>query len=290
MSIEKKDAPKAFRRLSIAIVLGLLILLAQLFIQILQLTGGNSSNPVTESKMFTYTGAISSWKVPARVTSITITAIGGKGGTGNQEQSSGAAGLAMGTLPVHAGVTYFFCVGSNGGSTGSASDAGFCGGGAPGTGNSGSNRAGGGGGMTWFGPDSSFNPNTVIIVAGGGGGSGQSVGGAAGGTNGSAAGNVDSCDGGGGGTQTTGGAQGVGDTPSSGGEGQGGIGGVSGDAPGGGGGGGFFGGAGGGAIGNICFAGGGGGSSFLGSSLVGTNTASAANVGNGSLTITYTIQ
>ncbi|MDE2098569.1 MAG: hypothetical protein KGL39_15045 [Patescibacteria group bacterium] len=247
---------------------------------------GTNFSTSSVSVVLSYTGATSSWTVPAGVTSLTINAEGAVGGAGNTT-TGGSGGSATGTITVTPGTTYYYCVGGSGGVGGSA---GYCGGGG------GTSSNGSGGGMSWFGTQSSFSTSTVIIVGGGGGGGGGPTtgnGGGGGGTTGVTGTNGSDTTGGGGGTQSAGGAAGTGSSspsPTAGSVGQGGNGGgSSGGRYGGGGGGGYFGGGGGGGSSGGFGAGGGGGSSYVSPSMTATSTTSSTNNSTGTIKITYII-
>lgn len=224
------------------------------------------------STAFGYTGSTQSFVVPAGVTTVRATLIGGGGGG----VIPGAGARVIADLTVTPGETLTIYVGD---------DPSSIAGGWPdgGNGSTGSNATTGGGGG---GSSSVRRASTVLAIAGGGGGSGSSSigsyppGGAAGvvGGNGAAGGSAAGVAGGGGGTQSAGGSGSAGATSGSslnGGNG------ASAARPGGGGGGGYYGGGGGGgtAITTQSGAAGGGGSSAV---PVGTHVSSTAGVGTGS--------
>jgi hypothetical protein len=222
-------------------------------------------------KTFTFTGAPENYVVPAGVTRVLVTATGALGGTSVPCNSAGGAGgLIRAIVTVAPGATLQVLVGGNG----TATTAGFNGGG-PGGNSTVANRGAGGGGESDV-RIAPFGLNERIIVAGGGGGAGGcsvASGGAGGpggnpGTPGAIGTGAIPGAGGGGATTAVGGS---GPPPfGTGTAGQGGTGATSAGAPpfgdGGGGGGGFFGGGGGGAspgdTGNAGGGGGGGGSNF----------------------------
>jgi hypothetical protein len=317
MSFRTK-VPLGVSSLSIAILSGLLILLAESSVPLALATTGGSldiANATTthlnftdavggsnstssgnfnyygvtpSSTLFSFTGTTSSFTIPNGVTSITISVVGADGGLGISTTKRSRGGHAAGTLAVSSGQTYYFCVGGHGGDgVTTGTPAAFCGGGSTGAS---SNSGGGGGGMTWWSTSGSFNSSTVLLVAGGAGGSGGADGDTSTGSNGSGGGNVGvqgsddsgvSGSGGGGGTQSSGGAGGTGTNNGANGiQETGGAGATNSNAGGGGGGGGYFGGGGG--SGNTTHGGGsgGGGSGFASSTLTNiTSSTTAVSVG-----------
>ena len=230
-------------------------------------SSSSSSGPTVT--MFSYTGAEQTYKVPAGVTSVKITASGaqGQGGYG------GYGGKTSATVNVTSGETLYIYVGGmsgyNGGGLG--------------------NRYGGGASDI---RQSGKALSNRIIVAGGGGGSGAvNRGGAGGGLTGAGGQGPYA---GGGASQVSGGigggcygelCGGAGRTPGlPGGFGVGGIG----ANEGGGGGGGYYGGGGGGDSwqDGDQTSGGGGGSSYVDSKATNTSTESGVNYGSGEVTIT----
>ncbi|HEY1834868.1 MAG TPA: fibronectin type III domain-containing protein [Solirubrobacteraceae bacterium] len=208
--------------------------------------------------------------VPAGVTSVDVTAVGGHGGSA--ATTGGAAARVSGALSVTPGETLYVEVGgigSNGNPDGGGVAAGGFNGGAPG-------GAGGGGAsdIRTSPLAEGLSSDSRLLVAGGGGGSGQNAG-CKGGAGGAAEqeGEAGSCSNGGGGagTQTSGGAGGtVGCGEGEAGQlGQGGEGGGNGfhdescNDRGGGGGGGLYGGGGGCGAESASSGGGGGGSSLV---------------------------
>jgi hypothetical protein len=254
----------------------------------LAVSTASSSILVGMPSRLSYTGATSSFTVPAGITTLVFKAVGASGGvpTGG---TPGNGSIEQGTMTVSAGQVFYYCVGgAAAGNTG-----GFCGG-ANGGPSSNAGQSGGGGGMTWVSTSSAFGTSTVLIVGAGGGGTGvggdgNTNGGNGGGITGTAGQNgVSGATGGGGGTQSAGGVAGAGSntngTAGSGGAGGAGsgTGGVQGSA--GGGGGGYFGG-GGGSTGGGDGAGGGGGSSYVTATLTSTSTSAGVNNGNGYLIV-----
>lgn len=243
---------------------------------------------VPASQTFSATGAEQTFVVPAGVTSVRVTAIGGRGGAGYGSNVPGGAGAAVaGTVAVTPGQTLYVEVGANGSSANSGSfQPVFNGGAAAGSGTSPGGTGGGASDVRTVpraqGP-ASLASRRLVAAGGGGGGGVIGVGGAAGqpGTNGNFS------TGGGPGTAAAGGAGGLGAQSglpgTAGGAGDGGGGGnAPGHTGGGGGGGGLFGGGGGGGADNS--AGGGGG----GSSLVPTGGTFAPDAtGTPSVTLAY---
>src|SRR3990167_7447804 len=148
----------------------------------------SSTSAATTTEIFRFTGATSSWTVPADVSSITINVLGAPGG--NYSPAEGDGGSSTGTLAVSEGQTYYFCIG---GIPTTEATGGFCGGGRT----YGTGQSSAGGGMTWLSTGSSFNSSTVIIVGGGGGGGGGGEGtgglGDGGGVVGGTGGNGNTC-------------------------------------------------------------------------------------------------
>jgi hypothetical protein len=238
-----------------------------------------STRPGSDSKVvhaavvsnYAFTGAPVNYLVPAGVTRLMVTATGALGGTSLPCNSAGGAGgLIRAIVTVTPGATLQVLVGGNG----TATTAGFNGGG-PGGNSSAANRGAGGGGESDV-RIAPFGLADRIVVAGGGGGAGgcSVASGGAGGSGGNpgtaGATGTGAIPGAGGGGATTA-AGGSGPPPfGTGTPGQGGTGGTSAGAPpfgdGGGGGGGYFGGGGGfaspGDTGNAGGGGGGGGSNF----------------------------
>ena len=253
---------------------------------------------------FNFTGSTQIYTVPKGITSISVVAIGGAGGSfGNGSIINGAE--VRGTLVVVPGEELTVNVGGAGsfGSTGGAASGGFNGGAI------GHNSQGGGGGATDLRRASTNRTsdystrNAMLVAAGGGGGGTNSAGGAAGllpdngnGSGGKGSGNTVFASGGYGGTQTGPGAGGditpatVGGPVALGAAGSGGNGGDGGalglDTGGGGGGGGYYGG-GGGSSNVVASAGGGGASSWVmatGSSAISSVISPTASVGKLSIT------
>jgi hypothetical protein len=239
------------------------------------------------------------YTVPADVTAIGVTAVGGRGGD-NYPGSGGDGATVSGQLSVTPGEQLTVIVGAPGASPGNPSFVTNIGGsgGAVGGGNGGSlpnNSSTGGGGGGGASVVELASSSTMLVVAGGGGGSAPyDNGGNAGATGSGGGGSLpDGGGGGGGGGATAGGPGGSGSTVSpcyaqgvSGAAGSLGAGGNGGNAyeGGGGGGGGYYGGGGGGGAGCAGFGGGGGG----GSSFIAQGTLDAAATGAGpSVSITY---
>ena len=207
-------------------------------------------------------------QVPAGVTSVSITAVGGQGGPSFPGTSSapGEAAIVSAAVSVNPGDTLTITVAGNGAE---AAPPGFGNpGSGAGSGGFGDKELGGGGGG---GGSAVFDGSAALVVAGGGGGAAQGANGGGAGQDGNDPGGFDR--GGHAGTQTGPGEPGSGcPLGASAGSGMNG-----GDGNSGGGGGGFFGGAGG--CGN---AGGGGGSSFPAADVTGLDP-----TGTPSVVITY---
>ncbi|MEN0137730.1 MAG: glycine-rich protein [Rhodococcus sp. (in: high G+C Gram-positive bacteria)] len=199
---------------------------------------------------FTFTGSAQSFTVPEGITSLSVTATGGRGGNSAGPLAGGAAAVATGQLTVAAGDALYIQVGGNGGDgTGAA---GYNGGGAGGEG------ASGGGGASDVRTGSGELADRQIVASGGGGAGDTYIGG--GGNLMGSAGQAGGGGGGGGGaTDSAGGVGGNGGTDPHGSPGEAGVGGAAAGASGGGGGG-WFGGGGG--ADNYGGGGGGGGSSY----------------------------
>ncbi|KXF51235.1 hypothetical protein AXA44_16395 [Rhodococcus sp. SC4] len=198
---------------------------------------------------FTFTGSAQSFTVPEGITSLAVTATGGRGGN-SEDILGGAAAVATGQLTVAAGDALYIQVGGNGGD--GTGQAGYNGGGGGGTG------ASGGGGASDVRTGTGELADRQLVAAGGGGAGDTYIGGAGNlmGPDGQAGGGGG---GGGGGTADSGGVGGNGGTDPHGSPGEAGVGGA-GAGTGGGGGGGWFGGGGG--AENYGGGGGGGGSSY----------------------------
>src|SRR5580698_8866978 len=136
---------------------------------------GTSTVPLSGShgaKTFNYTGAEQTFKVPAGVTSVTVTAAGASGGfyASSSSRSRGAGvpgngGLAEAAIAVRPGEKLAVFVGGQGTTYPSSGTGGFNGGGS----GSGSYEAGGGGGASDVRQDGSQLSDRVIVAAGGGG-------------------------------------------------------------------------------------------------------------------------
>lgn len=254
-----------------------------------------SCGSAASSATFSYTGASSSFSVPTGVTSMTISARGGQGGTSNGINGGTSTvsfgGQATGTINVSSGQVFYFAVagiGANGSST-------FGTGGFPNGGNgaaSGSFIGGGGGGASWV--STSSNPtasssNYVLVAAGGGGSGGFNAdtrrGGSGGGLTGGGGGGTNP---GNGGTQTGGGAGSTGQTGAASASATSSVGTPAVNSGGGGGGGGFYGGSGGGGS-SAGMGDGGGGSSFMSAQMTSTSTASSSVASSGIIIFSYTV-
>ncbi len=234
-----------------------------------------------------------SFVVPFDVDSISVTAVGGAGGSCDAV-AGGEAGSVGGTFHVVPGEHLTVTVAGDGAGCEAENPAGGFGGGGPG-------GETGGGGASSVAPSGAGGPNVAdaLLVAGGGGGNGGGFKGIAGG-NAGAPGDEGGfpMSGGGAGTLTHGGAGGDGSTDpgaTAGGEGKLGEGGAGGDGTsegpsvsGGGGGGGLYGGGGGGGSGVFeDSGGGGGGSSFIASGATNVTAASLSKEAP-EVTVTYT--
>jgi hypothetical protein len=147
-----------------------------------------------EVQTFTFTGAEQSFTVPAGVTSIQVTAIGGKGGGAPMGAAGGFGAFVQATLAVTPGAVLYVAVGGNGASDLATGAGGFNGGGSGGQmcGPNGCDAGGGGGASdvrtcpralaACPGGGSTLDSRLVVAGGGGGGGGGGSplpVGGAA---------------------------------------------------------------------------------------------------------------
>jgi hypothetical protein len=286
------------RRIAVASSCALAVCSTALLLSLSSASGATSSALTT--KTFLLTNGEQIFKVPDGVTSITVTAVGGKGanGVGNPSTLGGFGASATAALAVTPGQVLFVNVGGNGG----IPTAGFNGGGAGGN-NGSAFPGGGGGGATDLRTNSSaMSGNTLVtrlVIAGGGGGSGGGLFGGGGGGPGGFAGSpsivpAGSGTGGTGGQGAAGGVGGAGATrTAAGGNGnfaQGGGGGAASvnGGSGGGGGGGIFGGGGAGNGGGASDAGGGAGAGSSGFGDTAKNTSLAPdNTGVPQLRITY---
>jgi hypothetical protein len=138
--------------------------------------------PVGDQASFAYTGGVQTYTVPAGVTSLTITAIGGAGGVpwGVWTNRSGAA-TVTGTLAVTPGQQLLISVGGQGGDAGDDHvDApggwgGLGGSGGPGKSEKDTLRSsGGGGGASTVQLAAGGSTSTIMVAAGGGGTGGGS--------------------------------------------------------------------------------------------------------------------
>jgi hypothetical protein len=267
--------------------------------------GGVAESQGEQSAEFAYTGEVQTFTVPADVCAMTVDAFGAAGNDGEiidvvpvgltpagasfDVAPGGLGGRATAAIAVTPGETLEVHVGGQGFVT----EGGFNGGGDGG--NTEGGPSGGGGGASDVRRGSDLSGRLVVAGGGGGGGAeGDGVGGAGGGaTGGDGADSGDGSAGGGGGTQSAGGAAATGDpTAGAGALGVGGDGGVGefDNDSGGGGGGGYYGGGGG--AGDTEEAdsddggGGGGGSGF---GPAGVTFETGVNEGDGSVTLTWTV-
>jgi len=123
---------------------------------------------------FNYTGSLQSWTVPSGVNSISINAIGGKGGDCDWGTPGGGANVTS-TISVTPGQTLYIVVGKAGNNSNLRTPGTSCyGGGGSGGGASAAfpgNRAGaGGGGYSGIFSSSSINTTNALVIAAGGGG------------------------------------------------------------------------------------------------------------------------
>ena len=114
------------------------------------------------SYSFQYTGGIQKFIVPNRVTSIQVSAIGAKGGSGARGQAGGGGANITTTLNVTPGQVLYIVVGGDPGQS-STPAYGF-----GGSGGAGTYYGGAGGGLS--GVFTSSSPANALVVAGGGGG------------------------------------------------------------------------------------------------------------------------
>ena len=207
----------AMRRLAGAVLLAAVICVAALWTALSSASGATAS----DTKTFNFTGGEQVFVVPDGVTSISVRAVGGRGGTsgGGTQPNTGASGglgaVAAANLAVSPGQILFVNVGGNG----AVVTGGFNGGGAGGNGDD--HDGGGGGGATDIRTISRAGgggtlSSRLVIAAGGGGGGGNSgsTSGTGGGLGGST-GNLPSGFGHAGGSGSVGLAPGVGGAPAS---------------------------------------------------------------------------
>ena len=247
-----------------------------------------SPSAPTGSQTFNFTGAAQTFVVPARVTSLTVTAFGAQGNfrTVANNRPGGLGGVVTATLAVTPGEVLVITVGGGGQDT---NVGGFNGGGPAGA-------AGSGGGASDVRRGSTLADWIVVAGGGGGGGSrGPNPSGADGGLGGGTTGGDGSPagTGGQGGSQVAGGAGGTllttGHSGTAGTLGMGGTGATCcpGALPGGGGGGGYFGGGGGASDDHASGGGGGGGASFAQPSATGVVHAQGVRAGAGLITLAW---
>ena len=234
------------------------------------------------SASFTTPG-LTTWTVPAGVSSLQVDARGSAGSGGASGGSGGSGGGVVATVPVKAGETLTIVVGGTDGTNG--------GGSAPAGYNGGTGGTGGGATDVREGGNQLSNR---VIVAGGGGGNGfrGAAGGMGGGATGLGGANGSCSTGGGGGTQSGGGAAGTsvdGFGSSAAWPGVLGAGGQGGDYDysGGGGGAGYYGGGGGGSCDLNVQSGGGGGSSYVEAAASGVQQSPGTQAGNGAVTLSW---
>lgn len=264
MKRPNNDAPTTRGRRRFEIVAALATLIAAIGLAGSATTSGAVSGSVT-------IGSSAAWTVPSGVNSITVTLVGGGGGSGGTNCSvhafgeGGPGGAAKFTMAVTSGDVLFFGIGSPGGNGTGKSNYGGGGGGGYGIGGSGSTGSGcgasgaGGGSGSFMKIGNYGDPGpTVVVVGGGGGGGGAGLSGDGGfgGVGGSSGANGSGGNGGSGNTASQNGGNGDNsDTNKNGGSG-------------GGGGGGWRGGGGGWASGSGGGGGGAGGANFLDTNYV----------------------
>jgi hypothetical protein len=232
------------------------------------LLAGAAPSLANADTTFTYTGSEQTYTVPAGVTQLQITAVGGQGGGFNYPGGYGAN--VADQVSVTPGETLYVEVGGNGANAnGGTAAGGFNGGG------TGYYSAGGGGAsdVRTVSSTSAGSLASRIVVAGGGGGSGTATAGGSGGVTAGSGGSAYGTTGGSGATTSGPGAGSAG--------GSGATGGTSGSYPGGGaGGGGYYGGGAGNTYGIGSTAGGGAGSSWSanGTATITTDTTGVPEV------------
>jgi hypothetical protein len=167
-----KDGPRSsVRRIASAVALAVVLVAIALPVSL-----SNAGAASGGTKTFTFTGGEQAFSVPDGVTSLDVTAVGGKGGVGVTTSSynppGGFGAVATGKLAVTPGQILFVEVGSNGGSP-SVQSGGFNGGGQGGPGEI---PGGGGGGGTDIRTISiagvGKSLDSRLLIAGGGGGGG----------------------------------------------------------------------------------------------------------------------
>lgn len=122
------------------------------------------------SYSFQYTGGIQKFIVPNRVTSIQVSAIGAKGGSGARGQAGGGGANITTTLNVTPGQVLYIVVGGDPGQS-STPAYGF-----GGSGGAGTYYGGAGGGLSGvFTSSSPANANALVVAGGGGGGAGNAL-------------------------------------------------------------------------------------------------------------------
>lgn len=133
---------------------------------------GFSASAFAETATFSYTGHQQEFVVPAGVTTVGVTAIGGAGGTEGDDVARGGLGAVVsGDVSVLPGETLYVEVGG----LGSLESAGFNGGGYAGTGSDEGYAGGGGGGASDVRSVPTAEAGSLasrLIVAAGGGGAG----------------------------------------------------------------------------------------------------------------------
>ena len=125
-----------------------------------------TSARATRRKIFDYTGGMQTFKVPVRVTRVTVTASGASGGLAGGSGASAVGGLVKATIPVVTGESLAIVVGG----AGSEYGAGYNGGGYGGISRSCSGSCSGGGGGASDVREGGTSLENRVVVAGGGGG------------------------------------------------------------------------------------------------------------------------
>jgi titin len=172
------------RRIRVAALISTVVALGALLVALPQQA---IAGPATVTKTFAYTGATDTFTVPAGISALTVTIVGGEGGNGGADATpapaaGGYRGMVTGTLAVTPNQVLTVAVGSHGGTGASKINAntaaavgganplgGYAGGAGGHAGTNGSSGAGGAGGAA-----SVLQVAGASVVAAGGGGSGGS--------------------------------------------------------------------------------------------------------------------
>jgi hypothetical protein len=137
-------------------------------------SGDRAQCQLPTASTFTYAGHPVQCTVPAGISSLTVTVIGGQGGTCTDCGAGGRGGEVIATVPVRAGDPIRIWVGQQGQSQGGW---GLAGGGARGTSPASSAKNGAGGGGSSAVAIGTSDTAAPLVVAGGGGGGGGNGGG-----------------------------------------------------------------------------------------------------------------